>query len=91
MSERGEKQFAFSSRRVDGLVVDPVRQIVDDTKDKDTRWEGEMAVARLVIAEETPEEFMEKLHHQATDLGPVMAEILRAMQERGQSHWGLNE
>lgn len=71
--------------------MDPNRQIVDDTKGKDTRWEGGMAVARLGSAEETPEEFIEKLHHQATDLGPVMAEILRATHERGQSHWGLNE
>ena len=40
---------------------------------------------------EKPEEVMEKIHQQATSLGPVMAEILRASQGRGQSHWGLNE
>jgi hypothetical protein len=34
---------------------------------------------------------MEKIHQQATCLGPVMEEILRATQGRGQSHWGLNE
>jgi hypothetical protein len=91
MPERGEKSFAFSPRRGECLIVNPIRQIEDDTKDKNTRWEEEVAVAKLGIPVETPEEFMEKLHHQATDLGPVMAEILRATQEREQSHWGLNE
>ena len=43
------------------------------------------------IAVEKPEEVMEKIHQQATCLGPVMEEILRATQGRGQSHWGLNE
>jgi hypothetical protein len=76
---------------VDGSFVNPTRQIVDDTKDKDTRWKEEAVVAKLDVAVESPEEFLMKLQHQATDLGPVMAEILRATQERGQSHWGLNE
>ena len=31
---------------------------------------------------EKPEEVMEKIHQQATCLGPVMEEILRATQER---------
>jgi len=43
------------------------------------------------IAVEKPEEVMAKIELQATYLGPVMEEILRATQERGQSHWGLNE
>jgi len=42
-------------------------------------------------AVEKPEEIMAKIHLQATCLGPVMEEILRATQEHGQSHWGLNE
>jgi hypothetical protein len=40
---------------------------------------------------EKPEEVMEKIHQQATCLGPVMEELLRATEERGQTHWGLNE
>ncbi len=71
--------------------MNPVRQIVDDTKDKDTRWEDELTVVKLGIAMEKPEEVMEKIQQQATCLGPVMEEILRATQGRGQSHWGLNE
>ncbi len=51
----------------------------------------EMAGSELEIAAEKPEEVMAKIHQQATCLGPVMEEILRATQERGQSHWGLNE
>ncbi len=50
-----------------------------------------MAGAKPGGAVERPEEVMEKIHRQATHLGPVMEEILRATQERGQSHWGLNE
>jgi hypothetical protein len=71
--------------------VNPVRKIEDDTKDKDTRLEMEMAEGQRGIAAETPEEVMEKIHQQATYLGPVMEELLRASQGRGQSHWGLNE
>lgn len=71
--------------------MNPVRQIVDDTKTRNTRWEEEMAAVTLGMPVETPDEFMAKLHQQATDLGPVMEEILRASHERGQSHWGLNE
>ena len=71
--------------------MNPVRKIEDDTKDKDTRLEMEMAEGQRGIAVETPEEVMEKIHQQATYLGPVMEEILRASQARGQSHWGLNE
>ena len=69
--------------------MNPVRKIEDDTKDKDTRLE--MAEGQRGIAVETPEEVMEKIHQQATCLGPVMEELLRASQGRGQSHWGLNE
>jgi hypothetical protein len=64
---------------------------VDDTKDADPRWEAETTVVKLGIAVEQPEEVMEKIQQQATCLGPVMEEILRATQGRGQSHWGLNE
>jgi hypothetical protein len=71
--------------------VNPVRQIVDDTKDKAPRLQMEMAGSEPGIAAEKPEEVMAKIHQQATCLGPVMEEILRATQERGQSHWGLNE
>ena len=71
--------------------MNPVRQIVDDTKDKDTRWQTEMIGDEPGIAAEKPEEVMAKIQQQATYLGPVMEEILRATQERGQSHWGLNE
>lgn len=71
--------------------MNPVRKIVDDTKDKDTRWETGMIEAKPGMAVERPEEVMEKIHQQATHLGPVMEEILRASHGRGQSHWGLNE
>jgi hypothetical protein len=71
--------------------VNPVRQIVDDTKGKDSRWQRKMAGFKPGIAAEKPEQVMAKIHQQATSLGPVMEEILRATQERGQSHWGLNE
>ncbi len=50
-----------------------------------------MAGVKPGIAAEEPEEVMEKIHQQATCLGPVMEEILRAAQERGRSCWGLNE
>lgn len=71
--------------------MNPVRHIVDDTKDKDTQWQTEMIGDEPGIAAESPEEVMAKIQQQATYLGPVMEEILRATQERGQSHWGLNE
>ena len=71
--------------------MNPVRQIEDDTKDNKSRWLMEMAGGESGIAAEKPEEVMEKIHQQATYLGPVMEEILRATHERGQSHWGLNE
>lgn len=71
--------------------MNPVRKIVDDTKDRNTRWEEEMAVVKLGISVESPDEFMAKLHQQATDLGPVMEEMLRASEEHGHSQWGLNE
>jgi hypothetical protein len=87
----GDKRFAFPFRRVEDSIVNPVRQIVDDTKDKNTRGQTEMARVRPVVKAEKPEEVMEKIHQQATCLGPVMEEILRASQRRGQSHWGLNE
>lgn len=51
----------------------------------------EMANGKPGITAEKPEEVMEKIHQQATYLGPVMEEILRATHGRGQSHWGLNE
>ena len=73
------------------LVVNPVRQIVDDTKDRDPRWQAEMAGSEPGTAVEKPEEVMEKIRQQATCLGPIMEELLRATQERGQSHWGINE
>jgi hypothetical protein len=50
-----------------------------------------MAGVKPGIAAEKLEEVMEKIHQQATCLGPVMEEILRVTQERGQSRWGLNE
>ena len=68
-----------------------VRHIVDDTKDKDAQWQAEMIGENPVIAVENPEEVMAKIQQQANYLGPIMEEILRATQERGQSHWGLNE
>ena len=71
--------------------MNPVRKIVEDTKDKDTRWETGTFEAKPARAVERPEEVMEKIHEQATCLGPVMEEILRATHGRGQSHWGLNE
>ena len=71
--------------------MNPVRQIVDDTKDKDTRWQRETAGSKPGTVAEKPEEVMERLQKQATYLGPVMEEILRATHGRGQSHWGLNE
>jgi hypothetical protein len=49
-----------------------------------------MAGAKAGIAEK-PEDVIKKIHQQATDLGPVMEEMLRATQGRGRSHWGLNE
>ena len=71
--------------------MNPVRQIVDDTKDKNPRWQTETAGSKPGIAVERPEEVMEKIQRQANYLGPVMEEILRATQERGQNRWGLNE
>ena len=71
--------------------MNPVRQIVDDTKYKDTRWQLGLAGSKPGIVAENPEEVMEKIHQQATCLGPVMEELLRATEERGQTHWGLNE
>ena len=71
--------------------MNPIRQIVDDTKDKNTGWQTKMARGKPGIMAEKPEEVMAKIQQQATCLGPVMEEILRATQERGQSHWGLNE
>jgi hypothetical protein len=71
--------------------VNPVCQIVDDTKDKATRWQVELAGSKTGMMAEKPEEVMEKIHQQATYLGPVMEELLRATEGRGQSHWGLNE
>ncbi len=50
-----------------------------------------MAGSEPAVAAENPEAVMEKLHQQATYLGPVMEELLRATQERGQNRWGLNE
>jgi len=50
-----------------------------------------MAGSEPGTAAEKPEEVMEKIRQQATYLGPIMEELLRASQERGQSHWGLNE
>ena len=71
--------------------MNPVRQIVDDTKDKDKRWQLGLAGSKMGTVAEKPEEVMEKIHQQATCLGPVMEELLRATEERGQTHWGLNE
>lgn len=71
--------------------MNPVRQIVDDTKDNGSRWPTERAGSKPGIAAEKPEEVMAKIHLQATCLGPVMEEILRATQEHGHSQWGLNE
>ena len=68
-----------------------VRHITDDTKDKNPRWQTEKSGSDSEVAVERPEEVMMRLQEQATCLGPVMEEILRATQERGQSHWGLNE
>ena len=73
------------------LGVNAVRQIVGDTKDNGSRWLAEKAGGAPGIAVEKPEEVMAKIHLQATCLGLVMEEILRATQEHGQSHWGLNE
>ena len=73
------------------LGVNAVRQIVDDTKDNGSLWLTEGTVSGPGLAVEQPEEVMAKIHLQATCLGPVMEEILRATQEHGQSHWGLNE
>ena len=64
---------------------------MDDTKDNESRWQTKTAGSEAGIAVEKPEEVMEKIHQQATYLGPVMEEILRATHEHGQSHWGLNE
>jgi hypothetical protein len=83
--------FAFWLRQAEGLIVNPVRQIADDTKGKNPRWQTEKSGSDSVVAVEKPEEVMMKLQQQATCLGPVMEEILRATRERGQSHWGLNE
>ena len=71
--------------------MSPVRQIVDDTKGKDSLWQRETTGFKPGIAAEKPEEVIEKIHQQATCLGPVMEEMLRAAHERGQSNWGLNE
>jgi hypothetical protein len=71
--------------------VNVVRHIVDDTKGGNLRWQAERAGSKLEVAAERPEDVMEKIHQQATSLGPVMEEILRATHGRGQSHWGLNE
>jgi hypothetical protein len=73
------------------LGVNVIRHIVDDTQDNGSRWLTEKAGGEPGIAVEQPEEVMAKIHLQATCLGPVMEEMLRATQERGQSHWGLNE
>jgi hypothetical protein len=71
--------------------VNVVRQKADDTKDKNPRWQTEESGSDSGVAVEKPEEVMMKLQRQATCLGPVMEELLRATQERGQSHWGLND
>lgn len=68
-----------------------VHDILDDTKDKDTRWQTEIAGSKPGTLAKNPEEVMEEIHQQATCLGPVMEELLRATRERGQSHWGLND
>ena len=44
-----------------------------------------MAGVKTGIAAEKPEEVMEKIHQQATYLGPVMEEILRATRARAES------
>lgn len=71
--------------------MNPVRQILDGTRDKNTRWQENVGGVERGIAVEKPEEVIEKIHQQATCLGPVMEEILRAAHGRGQNHWGLNE
>ena len=75
---------------MEGLIVNPVRKMVDDTKDAATRRQRDTTGDRPVIVER-PEEVMEKIHQQASCLGPVMEEILRATQARGENRWGLNE
>ena len=62
--------------------MNPVHQIVDDTKGEDSRWQRAMVGVKPGTMAEKPEEVMEKIHQQATCLGPVMEEILRATQER---------
>ncbi|HEX5398220.1 MAG TPA: hypothetical protein VFY06_04155 [Verrucomicrobiae bacterium] len=64
---------------------------MNSTRDKDTQWQASMAGDGPQAVMERPEEVIEKIHQQATHLGPVMEEILRAAHGRGQNHWGLNE
>ncbi|MGO9527906.1 MAG: hypothetical protein ACLP0A_10085 [Verrucomicrobiia bacterium] len=68
-----------------------VHKILDDTKDTDRRLEMEKAGGKPGGVVEKPEVVMQKIHQQATCLGPVMEEILRATHGRGWSHRGLNE
>jgi hypothetical protein len=41
------------------------------------------------MAAEEPDVVIEKIHQQATQLGPVLEAMLR--ESRGHSQWGLNE
>jgi hypothetical protein len=69
--------------------VKKVRQIVDDTKGKDDGAQTAVPKGGARRAMEEPDQVIEKIHDQATHLGPVLEAMLRA--PRGQSHWGLNE
>jgi hypothetical protein len=71
--------------------VNPVPQAVGDTKNSGASGTLPEAKAPANFTFETPEAVMEKVHRQATHLGPVMEEILRTMHGPGRSHWGLNE
>jgi hypothetical protein len=71
--------------------VNPVRQLVDDTKGNGVPAQPQIATGELGILVEKPEVVMEKIHLQATYLGPVMEELLRAAHGRGESRWGINE
>jgi hypothetical protein len=69
--------------------VKRVREIVDDTKGKDDVTQTETPKGGARMAAEEPDVLIEKIHQQATQLGPVLEAMLR--ESRGHSQWGLNE
>ena len=82
--------LAFSRKLAEDGFVNPVRQVMDDTKGKGAPAQTEKTKGGARKAAE-PEQVIREIQHQATHLGPVLEEILRQTHQHGQSHWGLNE